>query len=103
MVSGDRLLHGRLEAKLDVDVLDVHEELGPFFDRRPELFVRERVFVSGLAGADAHRTRAEDVGGEHIQHRGLVDRLHRVLSEQVVAPVDEVVDILHHNRLLKGA
>ena len=61
--------------------------------------------VFGLHGAprrDALRARSQEVGGQHIALRRLVDGLHRVLLEQVVAPGDQVVQVLHHHAVLIG-
>ena len=46
------------------------------------------------------RPLAEDVRCEDIQLGRLVDRFHRVLAEQLIAPGDEVVEVLHHDRRL---
>ena len=39
---------------------------------------------------------AEQVGGQHVELRRLVDALTGVLAEQRVAPGDEVVEVRHH-------
>src|SRR6185503_15111927 len=44
--------------------------------------------------------RSEKFSSEHVQLRGFVDALHAVLAEKVVAPGDEIVEILHHHSLL---
>ena len=49
------------------------------------------------------RPRAQDLGGEHVAQRRLVQRLDRVGEEQAVAPGDEVVQVLHHHVPLVGA
>ena len=70
------------------------------FEAVPHLLERERLLRDD--GRDLLGTRAEDVGGEDVDLRRLLDRLHRVAAEQLVAPLDEVVDVLHHHRLLIG-
>ena len=42
----------------------------------------------------------EQVRRQDVELRRLVDRLDRVAAEQLVAPRDEVVDVLHHDGLL---
>jgi len=46
---------------------------------------------------------AEDVVGQHVEHRRLVERLHRELGEQAVAPVKQIVDVAHDDRALARA
>ena len=48
------------------------------------------------------RLGPEQVRGQHVDLRGLVERLDRVLAEQEVAPRDEVVEILHDDVHLVG-
>ena len=50
----------------------------------------------------ALRARSENVRGQHIELRRLVDGLDGVLPEQAVAPGDQVVEILHDDAVLVG-
>ena len=65
---------------------------------------REIVVRLAVAGHSRHplRAPAEQLTGEHVQQRGLVDRLDRVAPEQLVTPVDQGIDVAHHNCLLVG-
>ena len=81
--------------------------LEPHFEVREQVRAPWRIFwnVSGscetIGGIFSGRG-PEDVGGEDVDLRRFLDRLHRVAPEQLVAPLDEVVDVLHHHRLLIG-
>src|SRR6185295_15680961 len=48
------------------------------------------------------RSLAENLCGEDIELRGLVDGLNRILPEKLIAPRDQIVQVLHHDRLLIG-
>ena len=96
-VDGDRLNGGQ-------DLLEVDQELRDVRRRRihvQDVLEGHRRLLVAIAAA--LRPRAEQVGGEEIEQRSLVDRFPRVLRETLVAPVDQIVDVAHHDRLLIGA
>ena len=55
--------------------------------------------VEGLGNdvllGETRRTVTEDLPGEDVELGGLVDGLHGVATEEVVAPLDDVVEVLH--------
>src|SRR5581483_7748625 len=48
------------------------------------------------------RTRTEDIGGEHVELRGLVDAFARVLLEENIAPDNQIIEVGHHRLKHKG-
>ena len=46
------------------------------------------------------RAFSQDVRCQHIKQCGFVDRLHGVLRKEVIAPVQQIVDILHDDCFL---
>ncbi len=67
---------------------------------RSLLELREAFGRGGRARRHLLGLRPEDVGREHVVHRGFVDRLDRVLQKQTVAPRGQVRQILHHHVVL---
>ena len=87
---------------------DVERELALEVDEGVTQLVEARVLeiAVGLGSLragrrDLLRLGPEQVGGEHVAERGLVDRLDRHLREQAVAPGDQVVEVLHHDEVLE--
>ena len=52
--------------------------------------------------AGSSSARPKDLRCQDVELRRLVDALHAVLAEEVIAPGDQVVQVLHHHRLLVG-
>ena len=100
---GRRGLRRPFGARRQGQVLQDDQELRAGIDGRPELVVGQVGVGDGIVGTELHGPVAEDVVGEDVEHRRLVDRLDAVLGEQGVTPVEQVVDVLHHDRLLEGA
>ncbi len=58
------------------------------------------LYVSRLglhALGDPLGPQSQDLIGEDVELRRLVDRLDRVAAEKLVAPGDQVVEVLHHD------
>ncbi|MCY1012052.1 hypothetical protein OV079_42205 [Nannocystis pusilla] len=82
-----------LLGEADEIVLELDEEVREGVELAGRVVV---VFVRPLVAIDLARALAEDLQGQQVQLGRLLGALARVPAEQVVAPGDQVVEVLHH-------
>ena len=95
---------GRIPLRWQVDAYRRNSVLGGHHLIREivELAFEVRVCLHHRLDARRHklRTRPQQRSCQHVELRRLVDRLHRVLFEELIAPFDQIIDVLQHNRPL---
>ena len=76
--------------------------------------LNDKIIFPGIGKVDhPHRRRkhhgaqvfwpvTQKIGGQGVQHAGFVDAFSGVLAEKHIAPIQQIVDIAHHDGLLIG-
>jgi hypothetical protein len=82
------------------DPLHLDQAVGQIEEIRPQL--AEGLRSDHRPGRVRAGAGAEQLAGQEVEQGGLVDGLDGVLAEELIAPLDQVVDVLHHHRLLVG-
>src|SRR5216684_2110504 len=94
-LRGTQLGRSHVERKLG---LQLHQRISHWVEAGgPEL--RKGLGSHDPARRNLLRPRAQNVGSEDIEQRGLVDGFDGVLLEEVVAPRDQVVEIFHDDAI----